>query len=161
MKLADLVVLLSVVALSTISVAKDSMAQDTANELSAVTFSSTDTNEDKELSLSELTEMAMNIAISMDSDDDLIINKSEFMEWDFGFHYLAEEKGDGDRYAAVKRVMFAVQDLDSGGSINPRELRINTYWSFLRADLNNDRVLSEAEYLKAWMPILMMKAAPE
>lgn len=133
-------------------------AQNSGRELAQITFSSTDQNGDGVLTVSEVSEMAQNIALSMDTNGDQTLSLPEFLDWDFGFHYLAEQEDTADRYAGVKRIMFALQDLNSDGSIDPTEARITTFWSFDRADLDNDRVLSEDEYLNAWMPILVMKA---
>lgn len=138
-----------------------SYAQNAEKELAEITFSSTDLNADNELSMSEVSEMTTSILVSMDADDNGSVSRSEFMDWDFGFHYLVEVGGDTDRYNAVKRVMFAVQDLNRDGNLDSTEGRMNTFWNFERADLNNDRVLSKEEYLHAWLPIIMMKAAKQ
>lgn len=134
------------------------LSQQTGEELAQITFASVDGDQNGMLTVSEIEDMAQTVAISMDSDGDTLIRQSEFMDWDFGFHYLAEQEGGTERYTSVKLVMFALQDLDGDGTIDPTERRINTAWSFQRADLNGDRVLSEQEYLAGWMPILIMRA---
>lgn len=134
-------------------------AQESGKKLAQITFSSVDENEDGMLVFSEMTEMVSDIVVSMDVNNDRLVGRSEFMEWDFGFYYLAKERGQGDRYNVVKRAMFALHDLNNDGMIDPKEWRINTSWGFSRADLDNDLALSEDEYLGGWMPIIVMKAA--
>ncbi|MEM9105244.1 MAG: hypothetical protein AAGC96_06275 [Pseudomonadota bacterium] len=159
MKLVKLAI---IAALSTATAAPileaPALAQSSGKELTQITFASTDQNGDGALSVSEMSEMAQNITVSMDADEDMSVSLSEFMEWDFGFHYLAEQEDGDEGYAAVKRIMFALHDLNSDGAIDPTETRITTFWSFSRADLDNDRLLSEDEYFSAWMPVLLMKA---
>lgn len=57
--------------------------------------------------------------------------------------------------------MFAVNDLNGNGSIDPRELRLTTRWNFERADVDGDALLTENEFLKRWLPIVMLKAGRE
>ena len=134
------------------------MAWEMGQELSNVVYSSIDASGNGALDFGEVTEMAESIAVSADSDDNEQISLAEFMAWDFGFAYLAEKEGGGDAFQIVKRVMFAVVDLDDDDTIDEREWRLNTRWNFERADLDANGLLTEREFLNGWTPIVMLKA---
>ena len=133
-------------------------AQDSGRELSQLTFQSVDQNDDGTLSRSEVETMSSNILFSMDYDGSESVDLEEFMAWDFGYYYLAEERGETDRYESVKRVMFALLDFDGDGVIDASENHAGNLWAFQRADLDNDGVLSEDEYLQGWLPIVILRA---
>ncbi len=133
-------------------------AWNTGKELSEANFATIDTNENGLLDFGEISEMAESIAFSADSDEDQTISLDEFLAWDFGYAYLADQEGQSDRYTSVKRVMFAVRDLNGDKRIDARELRLSTRWSFERADFDGNAVLSEPEFLNGWTPIVMLKA---
>lgn len=133
-------------------------AQQSGKKLSQVTFASADESRDGVLSFDEVTGMSQNIRLSMDTNDDGEIVREEFMEWDFGYSYLAQQDDNSEAYVAVKRVLFALSDLDGNGMISAKEERVNTFLRFNRADLNGDKALSEAEFLSAWMPLVILKA---
>lgn len=144
--------------MAAVAIAFPATAWESGQELSAVLFESIDTTANGILDYAEITRMANDIAFSTDSDGDEQITLDEFMGWDFGFAYLAENEGEGDTFGAVKRVMFAVIDLDSDGVVDAREWRLNTRWNFERADLDGDSALTEDEFLNGWTPIVMLRA---
>ena len=106
-----------------------------------------------------LVVIGANVFHSMDGDNNGRISRSEFMKWDWGYFYLAEQKGQSKKHNAVKRILFALRDRNNDGRIERKEMRISVFTDFRRADLNHDGVLSEAEFLNAWTPIIVMKAA--
>ncbi len=134
-------------------------AQETGKELSQITFTGADQNNDGVLSFEEVAKTGANIFVSMDTNDDRSVSQAEFNEWDWGYFYLAEKKGETERYSAVKRILFALRDLNSDKRIDQSEMRIGSFTDFSRADLNHDRILSELEFLNAWTPILVLKSA--
>lgn len=134
-------------------------AQETGKEVSQITFASTDKSEDGQVTIGEIEQMASNAFLSMDSDDNARVSRPEFLEWDWGYLYLAEQKGQDKKYNAVKGVLFALRDRNGDGSIDRKEMRLSVMADFARADLNGDGSLSEQEYLTAWTPIVVLKAA--
>ena len=136
-------------------------AQETGKELSQITFAGADQNNDGALSFEEVAKTGADIFVSMDANDDRSVSQAEFNEWDWGYFYLAEKKGETEKYNAVKRILFALRDLNSDKRIDESEMRVGSFTDFSRADLNHDRVLSELEFLNAWTPILVLKSAHE
>ncbi|MEO0384177.1 MAG: hypothetical protein AAF234_11565 [Pseudomonadota bacterium] len=134
------------------------LAWENGRELTQVIFSSVDTTGSGSLDFAEVTQLARDIAFSADTDADERISFEEYMVWDFGFAYLAESDGRADDMALVKRVMFAVTDLDASGDIDARELRLGTRRDFERADFNGDGILNEEEFQQGWTPIVMLRA---
>ena len=90
-------------------------AQDTGKKLSQITFASSDKNEDGLVTLGEAGQLASNAFLSMDANDNSLVSRSEFLEWDWGYMYLAEQAGKVERYSAVKRVLFALRDRNGDG----------------------------------------------
>ncbi|MEM9754364.1 MAG: hypothetical protein AAF914_00140 [Pseudomonadota bacterium] len=135
------------------------LAWETGEELSEVLFESVDTTGNGSLDYGEVSDMAESIGLSMDSDVNEEISFDEYMAWDFGFAYLAESEGGTDVFSAVKRVMFALIDLDGDQTLDEREWRISTRWNFERADLDGDALLTEEEFLSGWAPIVMLRAS--
>ncbi|MEM0947260.1 MAG: signal transduction protein [Pseudomonadota bacterium] len=144
--------------LTLMATVSSAQAWESGQELSEVIFENIDTTGNGALDNGEISDMSESIAFSADSDGDEQITLDEFTAWDFGFAFLAENEGGGDTFAAVKRVMFAVADLDGDGAIDAREWRLNTRWNFERADLDGDALLTEDEFLTGWTPIVMLKA---
>lgn len=135
------------------------LAWDSPKELTEVTFAGIDGNGNGELDFSEISSMAESISASMDSNSDDLISRTEFAEWDIGYAYLAERNGKSDLFAAAKRIMFALRDLNNDGKISIAEARKNIFRAFERADLDGDGALSESEFSTAWTPIIVLKAA--
>ena len=133
-------------------------AWETGQELSEVLFEGVDSTGNGILDFGEIHQMSEDIAFSVDSDGDQLITLDEFRTYDFGFAYLAEAEGESETFSAVERVMFAVADLDANGAIDEREWRLSSRWSFERADLDGNAVLTKQEFLNGWTPIVMLKA---
>lgn len=134
------------------------LAWDSGEELSQVIFGSVDSSGNGLLDFGEIAHMSQSIAYSADSDEDERVSLEEFMAWDFGYAYLAEREDGAEGFAMTKRIMFAVADLDSDAEIDEREWRLNTRWSFERADADGDALLTEDEFISGWTPIVMLKA---
>lgn len=149
--------ILAIVLAASMSFPTASFAWETRRELSKITFESTDTTGNGALDYGEIVAMSESIGLSMDADENNEISREEFMEWDFGFAFLAENEGDGSQYVSVKNIIFALWDLNSNDAITPREMRLATRWSFERADTDRNGLLSENEYLEGWLPIVIIK----
>lgn len=144
-----LLVLVTALVLPTAAIAWES-----GQKLSKVIFADVDTTENSALGFGEIIYMAQSIALSADNDDDEEICLEEFIGGDFGFAYLAE----ADSFAAVKRIMFGVNELDNNDAIDARESRLAPRRHFERADTYDNAVLTECEFLNGWTPIVMLRA---
>ncbi|MGD1888579.1 MAG: hypothetical protein ACFB01_15955 [Cohaesibacteraceae bacterium] len=145
-------------ALALLAVPAEGLAWENGQELPQVIFSSVDSMGNGTLDFAEATQLTQSIAFSADTNADERLSLKEFMAWDFGFAYLAESEGGVEGMALVKRVMFAVIDLDANKDIDARELRISTRRDFDRADFDGNGVLSEDEFEQGWTPIVMLRA---
>ena len=96
---------------------------------------------------------------SMDSDESGRLTLDEWMGWDYGFRALAEETGKLDAYETALKVVFAVADANANGEVSQTEHRKFSLAGFLRADLNNDAILSEEEYLNGFTVLVALRAA--
>ena len=95
----------------------------------------------------------------MDFDDNLRLTYEEFGTWDPGFSVLAEEKGKTDAYVTAIKIVFAFWDRNGDGEITTSEMRHAMNADFRRADINDDAVLTEDEYLKGFAIIVAIRAA--
>lgn len=145
-------------ALAILALPAEGLAWENGRELTEVIFSSVDTTGNGTLDFAEVTQLTQSIALSADTDANERLSLEEFMAWDFGFAYLARSEGRAADMALVKRVMFAVTDLDASKDIDARELRIGTRRDFDRADFDGNGVLSEDEFEQGWTPIVMLRA---
>lgn len=150
--------MLHIVLLGSLASPMPAAARETGRDLSDVHFADIDTSGIGLLDLGEVSAMAESIAYSADGDENDKISLDAFMALDFGYAYLADQEGAAEPYAAVKRVILAVPDLDGDMELDAREMRLGTRWSFERAGFDGNAMLTESEFLNGWTPIVMLKA---
>src|SRR6056297_1791334 len=92
--------MLHMVLLGALASAMPAAAWESGRELSEVHFADIDTSGNGLLDFGEVSAMAGSIAYSADSDENDKISLDEFMAWDFGYAYLADQEGAAERYAA-------------------------------------------------------------
>lgn len=151
-------VLFGLVSAITIPVLADSHKTE-GRMLSELTFSSIDRHSNGYIHQGDLEEFRDSVFAGMDSDDNNSITYQEFRSWDPGFSYLADERSKLDTYDTAIRVVFAFWDRDADGEISTSEMRHAMSADFRRADLNDDAVLSEDEFLNGFTIIVAIKAA--
>lgn len=133
--------------------------KNTAIELARAGFNTIDTTDRGFVDWGQFYGHAENIFVSMDSDDNGLLEQSEFLFWDYGMNAVAEELDRVAAYDAALRVVFAFWDRDGDGTISKREHRKALQADFDRADLNENAVLSENEFLSGFTVMLAIRAA--
>ncbi len=96
---------------------------------------------------------------SMDTDENLKVTYAEFAAWDPGFAYVAEAKGRSDAYTTASKIVFAFWDRNGNGELTEPEMRLAMTADFRRADLDDDALLSQDEFLMGFPIMLAMRAA--
>ena len=138
------------------------LAQDQKTEgrlTSELTFQSIDTQSKGYIHQGDLEEFRESVFAGMDLNDDHAVTFQEFITWDPGFSNLAETKKKTDAYQVALRVVFAFWDRDGNDKITTSEMRHAMNADFRRADLNDDAILSENEFLNGFTIIVAVKAA--
>lgn len=126
---------------------------------SEITFSAIDRHANGYIHQGDLEAFRSDVFSSMDYDDNNRLTYEEFAAWDPGFSVLAEEKGKSDAYVTATKIVFAFWDRDGDGEITESEMRHAMNADFRRADIDDDAVLTEDEFLNGFIVIVAMKAA--
>ena len=95
----------------------------------------------------------------MDADDNGKVNLDEFLIWDIGMRQYAEERDAVPAFEAALRVVHAFWDRNGDGEITRSEHRQSVLFDFQRADLNNDAVLDQGEFLGGFSINVAIRAA--
>ncbi|SNZ19352.1 EF-hand domain-containing protein [Cohaesibacter gelatinilyticus] len=122
-------------------------------------YGSIEDNPNGRVDLGEFINFGRSIFDSMDSDESGHVDFSEFTEWDFGFNFIAEEKGQEQAYKAAQKIIFAFWDRDGDGKLQLKEYHKSMNWDFNRADLNDDAFLSRNEFLEGYIVNVAYRAA--
>jgi len=127
--------------------------------LAELTFENVDVNGNGYVHQGDIEEARGLVFASMDQDESGKLDLDEWMGWDYGFRALAEETGKVAAYETALEVMFAVSDYDGDGLISQTEHRKNSQAGFIRADLNNDSILSSDEFLNGFTILVALRSA--
>ncbi len=125
---------------------------------SELTFSAIDRHSNGYIHQGDLEVFRSDVFTSMDYDDNGRLTYEEFAAWDPGFSLLAEEKGKSEAYVTATKIVFAFWDRDADGEITESEMRHAMNADFRRADLNDDAVLTEDEFLNGFIIIVAIRA---
>lgn len=126
---------------------------------SELTFSAIDRHSNGYIHQGDLEVFRSDVFTSMDYDDNGRVTYEEFAAWDPGFSLLAEEKHKTGPYKTAIKIVFAFWDRDADGEITESEMRHAMIADFRRADINDDAVLTEDEFLNGFIIIVAIKAA--
>ena len=146
--------------LLTIAAAGPLLAEETS-DLAALSFSSVDTHGNGYVSLGDVEAYRALVFTSMDVDGSHSIDRLEFMSWDYGFEPMAAEMGRLTAYETSLKVVFAFWDRNGDGKLDPAEHRHAINADFRRADINDDAVLSEEEFVQGFSIIAAIRVALE
>lgn len=124
-----------------------------------LTFSSIDTAEKGFIHQGDLEEFRSVVFSSMDYDDSSKLTYQEFSAWDPGFSSIAEEEGKSEAYTTATKIVFAFWDRNGDGEITEAEMRFAMNADFRRADLDDNGVLSQTEFIQGFAVIVAMRAA--
>ena len=155
-------ILTSIVAGIGVIFANGALAQEQKTEgrlTSELTFQSIDSKSKGYIHQGDLEEFRESVFAGMDLNDDHAVTFQEFITWDPGFSNLAERNRKTEAYQVALRVVFAFWDRDGNDKITTSEMRHAMNADFRRADLNDDAILSEDEFLKGFTIIVAVKAA--
>lgn len=95
----------------------------------------------------------------MDRDQSRGVTYDEFAAWDPGFRQIAAEAGRESEYVTASRVVFAFWDRDGDGTMTEPEMRGAMNADFRRADLDDDGLLTEVEFIQGFPIMVAMRAA--
>lgn len=99
---------------------------------------SIDANGDGIVTAAEHDDFTAAAFLSMDANEDRIVDQTEFLGWDMGFAYIADEIGRLDVYAQVKADVFAAWDADGDGVVTVPEIRELAASEFANSDADAD-----------------------
>jgi len=95
----------------------------------------------------------------MDYDNDLKVTFEEFSAWDTGFGEAAEEEGRPDAFITATKIVFSFWDRNADFVLTDGEMRSSINADFQRADIDDDGLLSQEEFLQSFGIIVAMRAA--
>lgn len=124
-----------------------------------LTFGSIDLQGDGYVDQGEMERFRSDVFISMDTSDDGKVVYGEFKDWDPGFSAIAAAENKLDAYVTATKILFSFWDRDGDGEMSQAEMRFAVIADFRRADLNDDALLTEAEFLRGFSAIVAMRAA--
>ena len=158
MKMLTAVTSVSLLGLSSMALAQSEEVTP-GRELSELIFGSIEDDPEGAADMGEFVNFGKDIFVSMDANENLSIDQIEFMEWDFGFDYIAEDEGQVRSFETAKKIIFAIWDQDADGRISKSEYDKAMVTDFRRADTDNDALLSREEFLSGYIVILAYRAA--
>lgn len=107
----------------------------------------------------DLEQFRASVFDGMDTDEDGKAIYAEFAAWDPGFAYVADATGRSDAYTTASKIVFAFWDRNGNGELTETEMRLAMTADFRRADLDDDALLSQDEFLLGFPIMLAMRAA--
>ncbi len=109
--------------------------------------------------MGEVQGFGASVFAGMDYDGDDRVTYREFAGWDPGFAAVAAEQGRADAHVTASKIVFAFWDRDGDDEIALREMRFAMTADFRRADLDQNALLTETEFIRAFPVIVAMRAA--
>lgn len=128
-------------------------------ELAEIIFGSMEINPTAGADMGDFVSFGSDIFVSMDYDDSGSVHLKEFMGWDFGFNFIAEDEGKKRAYETAQKIVFAVWDHDGNGDVTQREYHKSMVSDFRRADTDDDALLSRNEFLNGYIINVAYRAA--
>lgn len=153
-------------ALSTTTLAASALAQSGSDgatspgrELAITAFKALDESGRGYVDTGQVIAYGGDVFVSMDANDDDKVSLDEFLIWDFGMQLIAEEQDAIEAYEAALRVVHAFWDRNGDGNLTRAEHRQALVVDFQRADVNNDAVLDQGEFLAGFTVNIAIRAA--
>ena len=109
--------------------------------------------------MGDLEEFRDSVFAGMDYDGDGRVTYEEFASWDPGFARVAQETGRADAYVTASRIVFAFWDRNADGALTAREMRFAMSSDFRRADVDDDGLLTQEEFIQGFPIMVAMRAA--
>lgn len=130
-------------------------------ELAETVFGSIEENPNGMIDMGEFVYFGESIFISMDSNKSSTVDFDEFTAWDFGFNFIAEERGQQRAYATAQKILFSFWDRNGNKEISRQEFHQSMSSDFRRADADNDAFLTREEFLLGYITNIAYRAAIE
>lgn len=127
--------------------------------LGEVIFASIDTTNRGAIHAGDMEAFRDSVFAGMDTNGDRRVPFEEFSAWDPGFAAIAQAEGRLDNYTTASRVVFAFWDRDGDGALTEPEMRFAMTHDFRRADLDNDTLLTQEEFIQGFPIMVAMRAA--
>ncbi|MEP0519361.1 MAG: hypothetical protein ABJO09_02235 [Hyphomicrobiales bacterium] len=134
-------------------------AKTEGRETAELTFASIDRNSQGFIHQGDLEAFRSDVFASMDGDDNGRLTYPEFSAWDPGFSEIAAKENKSDAFVTATKIIFSIWDRNADDQITVSEMRFAMTADFRRADVNDDAVLSQDEFLKNFAIIVAMRAA--
>lgn len=126
--------------------------------LAELTFQMVDEKQKGFVDQGDMELLRSQIFTSADADENQSISLEEFLVWDFGFANIVAEQGKEQAYNSALRVVFSFWDRDGDGGISQTEHRKAMIADFNRADLDDNAVLNEKEFLSGLSILVAVRA---
>lgn len=147
---------------ASVAIAGPAIADDTktaGQRLAEATFASIDDEGKGYIHLGDMERFRSDVFDGMDYDGDLKLTYAEFAAWDPGFAQIAAGQGNPDAFTTATKIVFSFWDRNGDLVLNEAEMRFAVNADFRRADIDDDAVLTEAEFLQSFGIIVAMRAA--
>ena len=128
-------------------------------QLAALSFEAVDRHGNGFVHQGDMEAMRRDIFNSMDANENNAIELPEFLDWGYGFQSIAEEESKELAYRTALKVVFSFWDRNGDGKITTTEHRKAIIRDFDRADLNDDAVLTEKEFVGGFSVLVAIRAA--
>ena len=122
-------------------------------------FATIDTNGRGWIHAGDLEQFRALVFVGMDADDNQAVNFNEFSSWDPGFAYVAEQMGRSDAYLTASKIVFSFWDRNGNDALTESEMRFAMTSDFRRADVDDDSLLTQEEFLQGFPIMVAMRAA--
>ena len=154
--------LIGTLLVASVAIAGPAIAQDTktaGQRLAEDIFASIDESGKGYIHLGDMERFRSGVFAGMDHDGDLKVTYGEFAAWDPGFAWIAGEEGSPDAFATATKIIFSFWDRNADFVLTEAEMRFAVNADFRRADIDDDAVLTQAEFLQSFGIIVAMRAA--
>ncbi|MEQ8401673.1 MAG: hypothetical protein RIB53_09650 [Roseitalea porphyridii] len=152
----------TVLALMLASIAAPAFAQEATTfgrEVAEQTFASIDEEGRGYIHMGDMERFRAGMFAGMDYDNDLKVTFAEFSAWDTGFGEVAEEEGRPDAFITATKIVFSFWDRNADFVLTDGEMRSSINADFQRADIDDDGLLSQEEFLQSFGIIVAFRAA--
>lgn len=128
-------------------------------KLAITAFKSIDENERGFIDMADFHNFSENVFVSMDANDDGSIDLDEFLFWDYGMKPIAQARGASAALTTAMRVVHAFWDRNGDGKITHAEHRTSTLSDFRRADIDDNAILTQEEFVSGFTVMKALRAA--
>ncbi|WP_424992143.1 hypothetical protein [Oceaniradius stylonematis] len=149
------------IAVSLLGAAMPALAADgtPGRDVAVTSFNAVDEDAKGYVHMGDMEKFRQGVFAGMDYDNDDRVDFAEFSAWDVGFEEAAVEEGKPEAIFTARRILFALWDRNGHGQLTQSEHRFALSQDFRRADIDDDSVLDQDEYLIGYSVNLVMRAA--